>query len=147
MNFSWVIPDKLAGSQGPVYEEELLYLKGKGVRAIVRLEQRTISGEGVGLVDMAEYVPDFHAPTVSQVKRIVAFIHQQVEHDVPVVVSCKAGLGRTGTVLACYLIYTGSSARDALERVRSLRPGSVESPFQQDFVYTYADRLGEAPSE
>ena len=65
MNFSWVIPDKLAGCMGPVLREELLYLKGKGVRTIVRLEERTISGEAAGLVDMAEYVPVFcHPPRV-----------------------------------------------------------------------------------
>ena len=145
MNFGWVIPGKLAGSMGPVYEEELLYLKGKGAKAIVRLEQHTISGETADLVDMAEYVPDFQPPTISQTNRIIDFIQEQIEDDVPVVVSCKAGVGRTGTVLACYLVYTGYSARDALERVRSLRPGSVESPFQQDFVYTYEERLRKAP--
>ena len=141
MNFSWVIPDKLAGSMGPVLMEELLYLKGKGVRAIVRLEQETISGEGAGLIDMAEYVPDFQGPAPSQIDRIIAFIHQQIDNDVPVVVSCKAGQGRTGTVLACYLVHTGYGAKDAIERVRSLRSGSIQSPHQQDFVYRYEERL------
>ena len=145
MNFSWVIPGELAGSMGPLLEEELHYLKEKGIGALVRLEQRTISGEGAGLVDLAEYVPDFQATTMDQIDRIIAFISEQIEKDTPVVVSCKAGLGRTGTVLTCYLVHTGYSARDALERVRSLRPGSVQSPFQQDFVYRYDERRRKAP--
>jgi len=145
MNFSWVIPHELAGSMGPLHQEELLYLKEKGIGAIVRLEQRTISGEGAGLVDMAEYVPDSQAPTVGQIDRIIAFIGEQIGNDVPVVVCCRAGMGRTGTILACYLVHTGHGAREALDRMRSLRPGSVESPSQQDFVYSYEERLREAP--
>ena len=140
MNFSWIIPDQLAGSMGPVLPEDLSYLENKGIKAIVRLEPRTISGEELGLVDMAEYVPDFQAPTVSQIDRIIAFVRHHIGNDAPVAVCCKAGLGRTGTVLACYLVHTGYTARDAIERVRSLRPGSVESPFQQEFVYRYEDR-------
>ena len=142
MNFSWVIPGKLAGSMGPVYEEELVYLKDKGVGAIVRMEQRTISGDGVGMVDMGEYVPDMYPPTFPQIDRIIDFIQYQIANDVPVAVSCKAGVGRTGTVLACYLVYTEEyNAGDAIEHLRTLRPGSIESPFQRDFVYRYEERL------
>ena len=144
MNFSWVIPGKLAGSMGPVCEEDLVYLKDWGVGAIVRMEQRTISGEGVGMVDMPEYVPDMHPPTFPQVDRIIDFIQNRIANDVPVTVSCKAGIGRTGTVLACYLVYikyNGYSAGDAFEYLRTLRPGSVENQLQRDFVYRYEGRL------
>lgn len=137
MNFSWIIPGKLAGSMGPVTDSELLYLKGKGVGAIVRLEQQTISGEVAGLADMAEFVPDFQATSIGQVERIIGFIDEHLKMNVPVVVSCRAGQGRTGMVLACYLVKTGFSAEDALQYVRRLRAGSAESPFQQAFVYQY----------
>ena len=146
LNFSWVIPDKLAGSMGPVLTEELVFLKSNGVRAIVRMEQDTISGEGAGLVDLAEYVPDFNAPTLGQTERILAFIRGQIDSGAPVVVSCKAGVGRIGTVPACYLVHGGESATDAIQRVRSLRPGSIQSPIQLEFVYRYEQRLRNKPS-
>ncbi len=141
MHFSWIIPGVLAGSRGPRTVRDLLQLKDEGVEAILRLEQHTISGEEGGLVDMGEYVPDFQAPTAAQTDRILAFIRQQIQNKAPVVVSCRAGMGRTGTVLACYLVSTGDSARDALERVRRLRPGSVEDPSQEAGVYWYEARL------
>ena len=108
------------------------------------MERRTISGEGAGLVDLAEYVPDTQPPTMPQIDRIVAFIDRQIEDRRAVVVSCMAGIGRTGTVLACYLMHTGYAAKDALEMVRRLRPGSVESPPQEEFVYAYEQRLRES---
>lgn len=145
MNFSWVIPGKLAGSQGPVIPEELTYLKGHGIRALVRLEQRTTSGESLGLADLAEFVPDMHAPTNGQIDRIIAYMDRHIEAGSAVAVSCRAGYGRTGTVLACYLVHTGYSAGDALKQVRELRPGSVEAPVQQEFVHGYEKRLRNTP--
>ncbi len=137
MHFSWVIPDVLAGSRGPMGREDLLFLKAQGVGAILRMEERTISGEGVGLVDMAEFVPDMTPPLPTQLKRMLAFIHEQVEQGVAVGVSCYAGIGRTGTVLACYLVDEGYDARGAVERVRELRPGSLQTPSQVAAVFDY----------
>ena len=42
---------------GPVEPEELVYLKERGVGAVVRLEWRTISAEEAGLVDLAGRSP------------------------------------------------------------------------------------------
>ena len=145
MNFGWVVPEKLAGSMGPVTVQDLMYLKQQGIGAVVRLEEHTISGEAAGLIDHAEFVPDFQPPTIEQTDRVLRFIQSQMERDVSVAVSCKAGVGRTGSILACYLISTGQTAEQAVNRVRELRPGSVESPAQLEFVHRYSRERG-APS-
>ncbi len=51
-----------------------------------------------------------------------------------VAVHCAAGLGRTGVVLACYLIDKGLNATNAIARIRRLRPGSIETEDQEKAV-------------
>ncbi len=145
MNFGWVLNDELAGSQGPASLDDLSFLYHQGVRAVIRMEERTISansGTGLDLVDMFEPVPDFTPPELDQIQRMIEFIDQQTSEKRPVEVSCYAGIGRTGTVLACYLVHRGASVADAIKRVRELRPGSVQTPEQEAAVLQYAEWAG-----
>ena len=145
MNFGWIVEDKLGGSQGPAGMRDLFYLYQQGVRAMIRMEERTISADGDGMldiVDMFEPVPDFTPPTQEQIDRMLEFIEAQNADGRPVAVSCYAGIGRTGTVLGCYLVSKGAWPGDAVEEVRRLRPGSIQTPEQEAAVYEYARRLG-----
>ena len=141
MNFGWVLKDELAGSQGPASLQDLLFLHSQGARAVIRMEERTIAADTsnmVELVDMFEPVPDFTPPRLEQIQRMIEFIDQQTGERKPVVVSCYAGIGRTGTVLACYLVHRGQEPAEAINRVRQLRPGSVQTPEQEAAVHQYA---------
>ncbi len=145
MNFGWVLNDELAGSQGPGSLDDLSFLYSQGVRAVIRMEERTIAantGNQFDLADMFEPVPDFTPPELDQIQRMIEFIDQQTAEKRPVVVSCYAGIGRTGTVLACYLVHRGASPEDAINRIRELRQGSVQTPEQEAAVYGYAESAG-----
>ena len=142
LNFGWVIQGSLAGAQGPTSRHDLEFLKRQGIRAIVRLEQQTISGQSAELVDLYEPVPDFTPPEPDQIDRMVGFISEQIETwERPVVVTCFAGIGRTGTVLACYLVHEGYAPEKAIELVRELRPRSIQTLEQEDAVHQYSERV------
>jgi atypical dual specificity phosphatase len=96
----------------------------------------------VHLVDMFEPVPDFTPPEPDQIQRMIEFIDEQTEASRPVVVSCYAGIGRTGTVLACYLVHRGREPAEAITMLRELRPGSIQTPEQEAAVYAYAKLAG-----
>ena len=148
LNFSWILEGSLAGAQGPTRSRDLVFLNLHDIRAIVRMEERTISGEAMELVDLYEPVPDFTPPRLDQIDRMVTFIQTQTEKwERPVVVTCQAGLGRTGTVLACYLVQTGYSASNAVDLVRELRPQSIQTREQEDMVHQYAGILKDRERE
>ena len=74
----------------------------------------------------------------------IAFADDRIENNEPVLVHCLAGLGRTGTILACYLIkYEKMSAEDAIQHVREKRHGSIQSFVQEELIFQYAKTLND----
>ena len=67
-----------------------------------------------------------------------------------IVLHCRGGLGRTGTIAARLAVEFGATPEEALRRVRRARRGTVETTSQEDYVLrqqpvaadeTYADRV------
>ena len=69
---------------------------------------------------------------------MIEFINKQIKVNRPVAVRCYSGIGRTGTVLACYLVHCGREPSEAIFRVRELRRGSIETQEQEEMVFKYA---------
>ena len=148
LNFSWILEDSLAAAQGPTTRRDLIFLQLQDIRAIVRMEENTISGEALEMVDLYEPVPDYTAPSMEQIHRMVTFIEAEIETwEHPVVVTCQAGLGRTGTVLASYRVYVGYKPEDAIKLIRNLRPGSIQTADQEDSIKRYHEYLQDRESD
>ena len=145
LSFSWLVEDKVAGHQAVFWLQDVEWLKKQGVLAMVRLANSPgvtssqIAGTAVG--DCPEFVEDMQAPTQAQIDIIMAFILELLSNNRPVGVSCNAGVGRTGTILACYLVRKGKQADEAIKEVRLKRPGSIETVEQEEAVSEYARRL------
>jgi len=138
-NFSWLIENKLAGSAIPTSQDEIKWLQEQGVKSII-----TIREEALEYILPAEmkYLHinsnDMGVPEFDDLVYSVDFIHQRITNDEPVMVHCLAGLGRTGTILACYLIkYEDMTADDAIEKVRRERHGSIQSFSQEEIIFRF----------
>lgn len=57
-----------------------------------------------------------------------------------VLVHCRGGLGRAGTVAAYLLVELGEAPRDAVRRVRAARPHAIETAAQESYVLNYRPR-------
>ena len=131
-----MIDKRLAGSRGPRSRSDLIALKQQNLGALVRLVEpfeAWVTSKQVneaGLEDYNEPIPDFHAPTQQQINKIIMYIDSHIENGIPVGVSCNAGIGRSGVILACYLVHKGLNAREALELVREKRGRGPEVPEQ-----------------
>lgn len=131
---TWIARNALAHSKYP-RRRNLSGLYKKGIRAIVSLERRPDSQiiKEKGFEYLEVYVRDFTAPTIDQLMRIIEFIDLMITKKKPVLVHCLVG-GRSGTVIAGYLIYHGKSSHDAISEVRSKIPYAVDVPSQGEIL-------------
>lgn len=145
-NFSFVIPGVLAGMERPgtfaKLRDDCEFLKNHKISAIVSLTESPLENvyiEEFGFRYLHLPVADFTAPTVEQVDVFINFQKQAEADGLATVVHCGAGLGRTGTMLACALVTRGYAAEAAIDKLRTLRPYSIETLEQEDCVRHYAD--------
>jgi hypothetical protein len=70
-------------------------------------------------------ISDFDVPTADTMIRILDELDRAIWQNRCVYVHCLAGLGRTGTVIGCYLARHGTVGIDALKKLENLRADSL----------------------
>ncbi|KPL12101.1 hypothetical protein AMJ85_01990 [candidate division BRC1 bacterium SM23_51] len=150
-NFRFLIKNELAGMGHPGdrhrLAETLCALRQEGIGAIVSLDEEGLPDDVVaqhGFVYRHYPIDDFCAPTLEQAGAFVRFVDEQLADGRAVVAHCWAGIGRTGTMLACYLIHRGQSAGEAQRKVRRL--GGIESREQEQFLREFEQAWRNEPS-
>lgn len=141
---NWLYPDRLLACAYPWGPDGLASLAEHGISVVVNLDERGHDRERLaryGLTEVHLPVPDFTAPTADQLVCGVRAINRALVGGQRVAVHCAAGLGRTGTLLACYLVSTGLEPKAAISRIREVRPGSVETAEQQAAIEAFAERV------
>jgi atypical dual specificity phosphatase len=148
----WAIDGVLAGMPMPfvaldrrmslggaldAYEDELPSLKQAGIGAFVcllNLPGDTNAFASAGFEFLCAPVENGCPPSRAQVKQIATFIDGCRVRQLPVAVFCEAGLGRTGTVIASYIVQKGMDVREAIGLVRTKEPCAIETSAQINFL-------------
>ncbi|MGD1995215.1 MAG: dual specificity protein phosphatase family protein [Anaerolineae bacterium] len=154
-NFGWLIEGRLAGSGRPIHQQQLAWLRERGIAAIVSLTERSLRREKLLLHRIDSWgftyrhipIADETAPSQAQIDQFVRFVDEMLAQRRGVLAHCAGGYGRTGTMLACYLVSQGWGAEEAMTEVRVRRPGSIAPRAQQASVIEYASRLARAKDE
>ena len=88
--------------------------------------------------------PDMGTPSNDIVLRTVQLMCDHVSKGEKFLVHCHAGLGRTGLMIACWMMYhSKTSAEETINRIRFQRPGSIQTAKQQQFVFEFSSYLKE----
>ena len=144
-NWNWIVPGRVMAFPAPIdvepsrsVERILPVLRRHNVRLVVALnEDRTYSRaailqNGIRHVDLS--FPDGTTPTDTIARSFLEHC-ESVPSAGRVAVHCKAGLGRTGTLIGALVMkHYGFSAREYIGWARLCRPGMVLGPQQQYLV-------------
>ncbi len=146
MDYSWIEPDTLAASSAPVHATDIQMVHTQGIRAILSLTERplsrTIPLALLQALDIACFhvpIAEMQPPSIGQAREILSILRSMAAHQRPLLVHCRAGVGRTGTVLHLYYLAQGLSLAKAQEHVRRARPQCVLlSQRQRAFLWMFA---------
>eukprot|EP00597_Dinobryon_sp_UTEXLB2267_P006670 CAMPEP_0170085342 /NCGR_PEP_ID=MMETSP0019_2-20121128/20256_1 /TAXON_ID=98059 /ORGANISM="Dinobryon sp., Strain UTEXLB2267" /LENGTH=485 /DNA_ID=CAMNT_0010301769 /DNA_START=452 /DNA_END=1910 /DNA_ORIENTATION=+ len=143
---SWIVPGKFIAFSGPISkrrqtssgeytlspEEYVPLFKSLGVSCVVRFnskcyDRNVFVSNGIRHVDL--FYEDGGNPTEAILQ---SFLQLCEAEKGAVAVHCKAGLGRTGTNIAAYMMkHYSYTARESIAWCRLCRPGSIVGPQQQ----------------
>ncbi|XP_024114346.1 dual specificity protein phosphatase CDC14AB isoform X2 [Oryzias melastigma] len=146
-DLNWIVPGKFLAFSGPhpktkiengyplhAPEAYFPYFRKHNVTTIVRLNKKIYDAKrftDAGFDHYDLFFVDGSTPNDLIVRR---FLHISESTRGAVAVHCKAGLGRTGTLIGCYLMkHYRFTAGEAIAWIRICRPGSVIGP-QQNFL-------------
>ena len=148
-DLSWIVPNKIIALPSPVTpgygrvthanncqpRDFLTPFKECNIGAVIRLNEklydsRTFEREGI-TVHGLEF-PDGGNPSDSIIARFVQIVDSHVLKGQSVAVHCRAGLGRTGTLIGCYIMckikeagFTSLDSKPLIAWMRICRPGMV----------------------
>jgi atypical dual specificity phosphatase len=137
-NLWWVISGKLAGVRKPT-AAELSDLMMAGIGAIISVIN---DRSNLDLYQQANIpylwlpIDIDSSPSQEQIQELADFVDRHHRQGVGIAVHCTGGLHRTGTMLAAYLIWSGSSYDDAMQTIETANSQAVLAEAQSSFLHS-----------
>jgi protein tyrosine/serine phosphatase len=141
----WVIEGKLLAGEYPgAYSDAAARAKlglflDAGIRTFVDLTEESeplrnyddvlesLSAErGISCRHIRFGVRDRDVPSQELLAEIIATIRQEIAEGRPVYVHCWGGIGRTGTIIGCWLVEQGMSGEEAIGKLADLRRDTAD---------------------
>ncbi|CAM6055842.1 unnamed protein product [Sphagnum tenellum] len=166
LHCNWVTPDILAAarpSDQMIHQQKIIeQFKRFGITSIFNLQEpgeHAHCGPGVNMNTGFSYSPelfmqnkisfynypwrDMTCPDIDYCLDIVQVMESHLSLGQKVLVHCHSGLGRTGLVIACYLLFARKCIDhdEAVEMVRKCRSGSVQTKHQKHHVGLFENYL------
>jgi hypothetical protein len=161
----WVIPGKFCAGEYPgaptdgAARRKLALLREAGITCFFDLTQdrdglnpyaHLLAVDGQQPVRRLSFpIRDMGVPARDFMRTIQDALQNAIDGGDRVYVHCWGGIGRTGTVVGCWLVEQGLSGRQALAEIERLRVGipdewreSPETSDQRRFVLTWQPRAG-----
>jgi protein-tyrosine phosphatase/energy-coupling factor transporter ATP-binding protein EcfA2 len=141
-SFHWLRPGQVAGLGWPglLTDEnaDLSALVNAGIGLLVSLTEKPFPRarlEPFGITSLHLPIVDMGVPEPERTGVLLDAVRAQVDQGTAVAFHCHAGLGRTGMMLAAYLVWTGTPAAEAVARVRGINRRFIQTDEQLAFVH------------
>ncbi|CAI2733836.1 unnamed protein product [Schistosoma spindalis] len=143
-DLSWIIPNKFLAFCGPHSQTKIEngyplhspeayfpYFRKRNVTTIIRLNKKVYDAKRFTNAGFAHYDLFFTDGSCPSDHIMNRFLEICENVSGAIAVHCKAGLGRTGTLIGCYLMkHYKLTSREVIGWIRICRPGSIIGPQQ-----------------
>lgn len=151
--FVWLIRGRIAGTPWPGIvgdtAQDLQSLRNVGITHLVSLTEVAFPAniaQPFGLTVSHVPIVDMDVPSLAEAHAFCHDIDQKLLAGDKIALHCKAGLGRTGTMLAVYWLWNQHgrvSAQQAIQHIRALNGLMIQSEAQIQFIHSFSNDLAQ----